>query len=216
MRPCLACTVVVLAALAAGCTRKTSDRDVVFLTPAEAVARSTEPQGLLSKEPRSVWVDPRTPEHYAEEHVAGAISLPFPRMSAEAPVMLRGYDRFFVYGSAWDDTIAKAASKRLMELGFDDVYTIKGGLATWSEDGYPVEANAAAKAAREAKEAAAKAKAMPAKPAAAPTPAPAASAPVTTPAQPAAAPATPAPAKSDPKPAPTGGGSGAPAPTTKP
>ncbi|NBP52527.1 MAG: rhodanese-like domain-containing protein [Actinobacteria bacterium] len=163
MRPAFACTIVALALLAAGCTRKTSDRDVVFLTPAEAVAKSTEPQGMFSKEPRSVWIDPRTPERYAEEHITGAISLPFPRMSAEAPVMLRGYDRFFVYGSAWDDTIAKAASKRLMELGFDDVYTIKGGLSTWSSEGHPVEVDPAAKAAREAREAAAKPKTLPAK-----------------------------------------------------
>jgi 3-mercaptopyruvate sulfurtransferase SseA len=45
---------------------------------------------------------------------------------------------FFVYGTSHDDTIAKAASKRLMELGFDDVYTLKGGLESWKSAGKDV------------------------------------------------------------------------------
>jgi rhodanese-related sulfurtransferase len=138
MRTRTAWTVAFLALLAAGCTRKTSDRDVQFMTPAQALARSGEDPGLFGKERKPVWIDPRTPEKYAECHIAGAISLPFQRMSAEASVVLRGYDMFFVYGSAWDDTIAKAASKRLMELGFDDVYTLEGGLENWKRDGQPV------------------------------------------------------------------------------
>jgi rhodanese-related sulfurtransferase len=139
MTPRTASALVLLASLAVGCTRKTSDRDIVYLTPAEAIGKSAQPTGLFGgRERRSVWVDPRTPQHYAEGHVSGAVSLPFPRMSAEAKVALRGYDQFFVYGTGTDDTIAKAASKRLMELGFDDVYTLKGGLEKWKEDGHEV------------------------------------------------------------------------------
>jgi rhodanese-related sulfurtransferase len=138
MRTRTALTVAFLALLAAGCTRKTSDRDVQFLTPAQALAHSGEDPGLFGKARKPVWIDPRTPDKYAECHIAGAISLPFQRMTAEAPVLLRGYDMFFVYGSAWDDTIAKAASKRLMELGFDDVYTLEGGLEAWKRDGHEV------------------------------------------------------------------------------
>jgi len=146
----LALTLVTLVAIATGCTRKTSDRDVVFLEPDQALAKSHESPGLFGGERRPVWVDPRTPEHYAECHIAGAISLPFPRMSAEAPVVLRGYDMFFVYGTSHDDTIAKAASKRLMELGFDHVYTLRGGLEKWKSDGLEVASNPTAKPAETA------------------------------------------------------------------
>ena len=196
----LAIVLTVLAALAAGCTRKTSDRDVVFLKPADALAKSTEAPGLFGSPTRSVWVDPRQPEHYAAEHIEGAISLPFPRMSAEAPVVLRGYNHFFVYGTSFDDTIAKAASKRLMELGFDDVYTIEGGLAAWKRDGYAVVAMPAA---------------APAKPAA---PAPGATVPANAPtAAPAPKPAnTPAPAPAPGKVAPASAPAPAPQGTTSP
>ena len=140
-----ALAVIALVAVASGCTRKTSDRDVVFLEPDAALVKSHESPGLFGGERRPVWIDPRTPQHYSECHIAGAISLPFPRMTAEAPVVLKGYDMFFVYGTSHDDTIAKAASKRLMELGFDDVYTLKGGLDAWKSAGKDVVTDPAAK-----------------------------------------------------------------------
>ena len=124
---------------AAGCTRKTSDRDLQFVTPIEALERINETPGLLGKTVESAWVDPRPTQQYAEGHVPGAISLPFPRMTAEAEVVLKGYGRFVVYDTGPDNTIAKAASKRLMELGFDEVYTLEGGLDAWKRAGNEVQ-----------------------------------------------------------------------------
>ena len=60
-------------------------------------------------------------------------------MQAEAETTLKGYDQFIVYDTDWEDTIGKAASKRLMELGFDNVYTLEGGLKAWKRDGNSVE-----------------------------------------------------------------------------
>ena len=125
--------------LLAGCTRKTSDRDLMFVSSFQAVEKINEKPGLLDKKLRTAWVDPRTTELYAKEHIPGAISLPFPRMQAEAETTLKGYDQFIVYDTDWEDTIGKAASKRLMELGFDDVYTLEGGLKAWKRDGNSVE-----------------------------------------------------------------------------
>jgi len=94
---------------------------------------------MLKRAPVSVWVDPRSPEKYAEGHIPGAINLPFPRMTAEAGLVLGRYDQFVVYDTSYDDTIAKAASKRLIELDFSDVYTLEGGLKAWTRDGNPLE-----------------------------------------------------------------------------
>jgi len=129
------------------CTRKTSDRDLQWVTPYQAIERINQTPDLLGKAPRSVWVDPRTPVHFAQGHVPGAVSIPFPSMTSEAETRLAGYDTFFVYGTNWEDTISKAASKRLMELGFDNVYTLEGGLAAWTKDGNPVETGVPAPAA---------------------------------------------------------------------
>jgi len=38
----------------------------------------------------------------------------------------------------YDDVMAKAAAKRLLELGYREVYCILGGLKGWQADGNPV------------------------------------------------------------------------------
>ncbi len=128
-----------LAVVGPACTRKTSDRDLQFVTPYEALEHTNEAPGLFEKPVETAWVDPRPAQQYATEHIPGAINLPFPRMTAEAEVVLKGYGRFVVYDGGQDDTIAKAASKRLMELGFDHVYTLEGGLDKWKRADQPVE-----------------------------------------------------------------------------
>ena len=41
--------------------------------------------------------------------------------------------------SASADILADAASKRLIELGIKDVYTLRGGLLQWAKDGNDVD-----------------------------------------------------------------------------
>ncbi len=143
MRIIAALSITMLAALAA-CTKSTSDRDLVYVTPFKAVELMNKPSSLLQRAPVSAWVDPRSPEKYAEGHIPGAINLPFPRMTAEARMVLGKYDQIVVYDTSYDDAIAKAASKRLIELDFKDVYTLEGGLKAWTRDGNPVDTGFAA------------------------------------------------------------------------
>jgi|GEM_PF-442212 len=121
------------------CTRKTSDRDLMMVTPFQAVEKVNTTPSWLSKPKHSAWIDPRTTEQYAAEHIPGAISLPFPRMQTEAEFTLKSYDQFIVYDTDYGDVIGRAASKRLMELGFDNVYTLNGGLKAWKSDGNEVQ-----------------------------------------------------------------------------
>ncbi len=200
----LVLAVALLLPVAAGCSTKTSDLDLRYLNPFQAIEKTNATPGLFEHDVRTAWVDPRTPEQYAAEHIPGAISLPFPRIPSEAATVLKGYDQFVVYDTDYDDTIGKAAAKRLMEEGFKDVFSLEGGLKAWKRDGNPVEKSANAPAPAPAKGAAAAAKAPPAPTApTAPTkaaPAAAPTAPTTTPIPaPAASPAPGAPAA--PKPA---------------
>ncbi len=137
MKPIATIFVALLAA--AACTKSTSDKNIIYVTPFKAVELMNEPGSLIKRAPLSVWVDPRSPEKYAEGHIPGAINLPFPRMTTEAALVLGKYDQFVVYDTSYDDTIAKAASKRLIELDFSNVYTLEGGLKAWTRDGNVLE-----------------------------------------------------------------------------
>jgi rhodanese-related sulfurtransferase len=78
------------------------------------------------------WVDPRGERAYREGHIAGAINLPFQDVASRHEE-LKGYEILIVYGNTYRDPIAEAMSKRLMELKFKDVRTLRGGLRAWTD-----------------------------------------------------------------------------------
>jgi rhodanese-related sulfurtransferase len=86
-----------------------------------------------------VVVDMRGAADYAEEHVAGAISLPYRTLSEESTAHLSRDALYVCY--CWDpgcNAGAKGAA-RLAELGFR-VKEMIGGLEYWKRNGYPTEA----------------------------------------------------------------------------
>lgn len=129
-----------LAALPLGCTRKTSDRSIVWIAPAAAQAEAARGGGTFGFGSRTsaIWVDARPAAEFERERIAGAVSLPFPEMNDRAVPMLSGRDPIFVYGNDHGDPIAVSASKRLIEMGFRNVQTIQGGLRAWKRDGQPI------------------------------------------------------------------------------
>ncbi len=123
----------------AGCEAKTSDRDIVWVEPAEALTEGAKPRGLFgSAGTKVIWLDPRLPPEYDKEHIEGAINMPFATISDEAADRLAGYSAFIVYGTDYADPIAASASKRLMEMGYKRVFTLRGGLRAWKRDGQPI------------------------------------------------------------------------------
>ena len=68
--------------------------------------------------------------------ISGAISAPLAEMTETAAARLAGHNLFVVYGDAFQDALAKAGAKRLLELGFKNVYVLEGGIRAWQKDGY--------------------------------------------------------------------------------
>lgn len=124
-----------LAASLGGCELQTTDKDIVYLDSYQAIAKVNEKPGAFQSAKSSAFIDPRSREDYAKEHIAGAISLPFADMTLEAPGLLEKYQILVVYDTDYDDVLAKAASKRLLELRFKEVYTLEGGLKAWKRAG---------------------------------------------------------------------------------
>jgi rhodanese-related sulfurtransferase len=122
----------------AGCETKTNDTMLELLEPPAAVDKMNTPGRFLEKAPKGVYVDPRSAKLYAEGHIPGAINVPLADLRETARERLAGYNLFVVYDTDYGDVVAKAASKSLMELGYKDVYTLRGGLKAWQKEGYAV------------------------------------------------------------------------------
>ena len=126
---------VAAAALSAGgCGGKSiSDRDLVLLDPREGmelVEGRKKLLGLAGIE-NGAWVDPRSARKYRDGHIPGAIHLPFQNLADEQD-RLRGYDVLIIYGDGFKDNLANGMSKKLLEMGFKDVRTLRGGLKAWT------------------------------------------------------------------------------------
>lgn len=124
----------------AACQHSTSDRDLVYRGPNEAIELASAQKGVFGegKAPKVLWLDPRTPEEFAKGHIPQAKNIPFPEIEKTHEVSCKGYDAFIVYDTDYDDVMAKAAAKRLLELRYEKVYCILGGLKAWQADGNPV------------------------------------------------------------------------------
>ena len=134
-----------------GCDSKTSDRDLEWVTAYQGIDKIAKPTGAFGSrgETVNIWLDPRTPTEYAEGHIPGAVSLPFPMIEQDHQSLLLNAGTVVVYDTNWDDVIAVSASKRLMELGYSDVYTLRGGLEAWTADGNAVDTGAPSEATEE-------------------------------------------------------------------
>ncbi len=128
------------------CELNTSDRDLVYLDSYSAIKVCNQLPGAFQSVKKSAFIDPRSRQLYEQKHIAGAISMPFEDMTLEAKGLLESYDILIVYDTDYDDILAKAASKRLLEQGFKTVYTLEGGLKAWEKSGNEVQSGLPANA----------------------------------------------------------------------
>ncbi|MCC6426878.1 MAG: rhodanese-like domain-containing protein [Phycisphaerales bacterium] len=121
-----------------------SDKDIEFISVTEV----RQLQQRAEKEPKEVLlIDPRGVAAYRRSHLPAAINLELRPDMEERGVDPRwkGYDNIVVYGDNPGSASARAMTKRLMLVGYDDVRLFAGGLEEWVSMQYPVEGEEAGK-----------------------------------------------------------------------
>ena len=122
------------------CTTASSDKllNPIAVVEAQQLVNGKKKMLGIAGTTTGVWVDSRPDADYRAGHIPGAVNLPYERVTLDHK-SLEPYDVLIVYGADYGDTRANAMSKRLMELGHDDVRTLTGGLRAWKIQGNPVE-----------------------------------------------------------------------------
>jgi sulfur-carrier protein adenylyltransferase/sulfurtransferase len=114
----------------------TSFRD--FLSEVKSQIREVEPSAVAARTDRTVLVDVREDDEFAQGAIPGALHLP------------RGYLEIRVEGAVPDKqapiviycaagTRSALATKALLELGYTDVASMIGGFNRWKDEGRPWE-----------------------------------------------------------------------------
>lgn len=89
-----------------------------------------------------VLLDVRTPEEYVEGHLAGSLNIDWNGNAFDAGVAKIDKNKpVFVYCRSGRRSAAAATAMR--QMGFKQVYEMKGGIEEWKENGLPEEKGAA-------------------------------------------------------------------------
>lgn len=81
-------------------------------------------------------VDVLPREHFAQEHIKGAISLPVEEIERKAwKVLPDKKERIVTYCASFECQASTIAAEKLVKLGYTDVLDYKGGLKEYKETG---------------------------------------------------------------------------------
>lgn len=133
MRPTFRTLLAVVIAAVLTLSACASDTAVFELTSA------TDAQELLTDAPAGLVVlDIRTPEEFADGHIAGARNLDFyePDFAASLDALDKDLP-YFVYCRSGNRS--SSAIETMKDLGFAEVYELDGGIVSWAESGLPIE-----------------------------------------------------------------------------
>ena len=90
---------------------------------------SAEAKKQLDADKSIILVDVRTEAEYKNKHISNSILLPVDKLAELAPIKLPDKQaRIFVYCHSGNRS--KSASKKLISLGYQDVYDM-GGIIDW-------------------------------------------------------------------------------------
>lgn len=106
---------------------KVSDKDLRYVTY-EQLSEILATRGA-GKKP-TLLIDVRSPGQFSQGRIPGAVHMTLPEM-VRGNKTLNQAERIVVYANTWTDDLAPAAGKRLLSLGFTNVYVYRGGYAEW-------------------------------------------------------------------------------------
>lgn len=89
---------------------------------------------------QAILIDVRTPEEFADEHLANAINIDFFDASFGKQIaQYKDEKKVFIYCRSGKRS-TKAASQ-MLEIGFKNIVNLEGGLLAWKELGKPTVSN---------------------------------------------------------------------------
>lgn len=85
-----------------------------------------------------VFIDTHSKSMYNNEHIKGAINIPFNEMEAHMDLVPKG-KKIITYCSCPAENTSAAVGHELIKKGFTNVYALIGGNNAWKTAGYPME-----------------------------------------------------------------------------
>lgn len=98
-----------------------------------------ELKNMIDRNEDFVLVDVLSNRHFEEEHIKSAINCPADEIERKAKNLFNKKDKIVVYCSGYGCTASHEAAKKLVEMGYKNVWRFEGGISEWKKTGYPLE-----------------------------------------------------------------------------
>lgn len=112
---------------------------ILFLIFLPACWPAAEEQEEAPKQKGLIVINVLSKKMYKDCHIAGSISVPFETVEKYAQENIDHDAEIVLYCSNYMCSASGFARKKLMDLGFKNVWVYEGGTAEWIQFGYPVE-----------------------------------------------------------------------------
>ena len=89
---------------------------------------------MESTKKAAVLLDPRPAAKFEKSHLPNAINIPMPEIILGHPELAKAKN-IIVYAGGWQDYMSSAAAKKMLALGYKNVYDFRGGIEQWKTEG---------------------------------------------------------------------------------
>ena len=94
----------------------------------------------LQRGGKSTIIDVNEPKDFALSHIPSAVNYPLEAINVDNVALLKDKSKTVIIACQTGTKSIKAA-KSLVQLGFDDVHILRGGLIGWTKENLPVTAS---------------------------------------------------------------------------
>ena len=134
--------VVVVTAFIVNFTR---DERIPLIADADFFRIQTNAEFMVAADARghfeagtAIFIDAREADLYEAEHIEGAMNLPSTSGDVHTLAYMVPADPDLIcYSAAATERQAGVVADKLLEIGFEKVYVLHGGLESWKEEGLP-------------------------------------------------------------------------------
>ena len=97
---------------------------------------SVKEYDYLSRQPNSVILDVRTPEEYSDDHLINSVLIDFNSPNFKSEIARLDKDKTYLIHCRTDRRSGHTM-QLMADLGFKNMYLLKGGILAWKQEGKP-------------------------------------------------------------------------------
>ena len=108
------------------------------MTPSVRTISVIDLKKHLDQDPNLCLIDIREPQEWSEAHIPGILHIPMQQLAQYCSEQDLPFTHP-IYLHCRSGMRSMAAAEQLINLGYQSVYSVEGGIVAWANAGYPIQ-----------------------------------------------------------------------------